>query len=97
MPPTTISVGNALIPQLGEVVAAKDPSVEGCGDRRAEVMVNEESGASMQVQKALTALAASLIGLVILGSPVFAAVDHVQQCGEPATTEVAKPLKFKKF
>ena len=52
----------------------------------------------MNVQKTLTAVAATLIGLVILGAPVFAATNHLVECPvETTTTEIAKPLKGRKL
>ena len=52
----------------------------------------------MNAQKTLTAVAATLIGLVILGAPVFAATNHLVECPvETTTTEIAKPLKGRKL
>ena len=57
-----------------------------------------ESRHTMNAQKTLTAVAATLIGLVILGAPVFAATNHLVECPvETTTTEIAKPLKGRKL
>ena len=52
----------------------------------------------MKFHKTLTGIAAALLGLTILVTPVFAATNHFQQCPDEAnTTDVAKPVKFKKL
>lgn len=75
------------IPPSGEV-ATREPWEGECSERRH----------TMNVQKTLTAVAATLIGLVILGAPVFAATNHLVECPvETTTTEIAKPLKGRKL
>ena len=53
---------------------------------------------TMNLQKALSAVAATLIGATILGAPVMAAASQLGACPvEATTTEIAKPLKCKKL
>ena len=75
------------IPTSGEV-ATREPWEGECSERCH----------TMNVQKTLTAVAATLIGLVILGAPVFAAMNHLAESPvETTTTEIAKPLKGRKL
>ena len=75
------------IPTSGEV-ATREPWEGECSERCH----------TMNVQKTLTAVTSTLIGLVILGDPVFAATNHLVECPvETTTTEIAKPLKGRKL
>ena len=74
-------------PRSGEVVT-REPWEGECSERRH----------TMNAQKTLAAVAATLIGLVILGAPVFAATNYLVECPvETTTTEIAKPLKGRKL
>ena len=52
----------------------------------------------MNAQKALTSIAAMLMGITILGAPVYASAHHLDTCPvKTTTTEIAKPLKLRKL
>ena len=84
--------------QLREQADAENPSTKGGSEGRHRDIVNTEKRATMKFHKTLTGIAAALLGLTILVTPVFAATNHFQQCPDEAnTTDVAKPVKFKKL
>lgn len=81
-----------------ELLCAEVPSDGGGRNGCHGEMVNTERQATMKFHKTLTGIAAALLGLTILVTPVFAATNHFQQCPDEAnTTDVAKPVKFKKL